>query len=211
MDTIGAAIATFGRRRRALLAVAVVPLLGFGVSLAGGCSGKSAGAKDAEAKSGTSAQASGKPARLTWAAYDKRMEEYAECLRKNGMPSARYKGHDENAKAGDEMAGIPSDANKKLYPAIEKCNGVDPSWEERPVPFSWDKATPEELVTGRAIARCVRSKGVPDYPDPVADPNGLSNAEKDAMEKFTPKLNPKVKEVLPQCYKELGVPDPEEG
>jgi hypothetical protein len=209
MDTLGAAATTLRRRRRILLTVAVTPLLGLGISLAGGCGGKSAEASGStDAAASPSGQAS--PGRLSWAAYDKRMEDYAECLRKNGMPSAKYKGHDENAKPGSEITGMPTDANQKLYPAIEKCHGKEPTWQERPVPFAAEKPSGEDLAKQRLLARCMRENGVPDYPDPVADPNARSDAEKDAFEEnFGPKgKNPKVKPALEKCAKELSLEPP---
>lgn len=187
--------------------MAVTPLLVFGVSLAGGCKEKTAGAGAEPIATGT---VRGKPQKLTWAAYDKRMEEYVECLHKNGMPGVRYKGHDENAKVDEELAGIPADVGEKVYPAFQKCGTIQPTWMERPVPFAHDKASPEDMAIARAMARCIRANGVPDYPDPVPDFHALSTAEKNAIDKFNPKDNPDVKVAMGKCRKDLGLPEPDE-
>jgi hypothetical protein len=94
------------------------------------------------------------------------MRAYAKCMRANGVDMP-----DPN---GDGVAGMPamkagSPELKKMEAASEKCRELLPAdTGER------TKVSPEDLEKSRALARCIRENGLPDFPDPDPETGAVS-------------------------------------
>lgn len=85
---------------------------------------------------------------------------YTKCMRENGVDM------EDPPPGGMAVPGIPAmDAGspemKKVEAAAEKCAELLPAdtAEGR-------KITPEDLEKARALSRCMRENGLPDFPDP---------------------------------------------
>lgn len=87
---------------------------------------------------------------------------FAACMRENGVemadpgPDGRITVHAEKAVEPGAGPGPGSEAGA----ALEKCRGLLPNGGEPP------KLSPEDIEKMRAMARCMRHNGVPDFPDP---------------------------------------------
>jgi hypothetical protein len=196
--------------RNRLLGLALAPVVGAALVIGcAACGTKSKpGVASAAGQNGGPA-ASGAARATSWAAYDKKEEEYAACLRDHGLPNVRYTGHKDSATSpDDEMSGIPADANKVVYPAFEKCTVKGPGRGDRPEPFAEYTMPAAELEQQRAVARCVREHGFPDYPDPDPHP-GPGSPNKYSNNKAG--QNPKLDEAFKTCRRQLGIPEPTGG
>ncbi|NDU77216.1 hypothetical protein GWI34_32025 [Actinomadura sp. DSM 109109] len=136
-------------RRRRLAALALVPALAFGPL---GC-----GAADGGAGGDGTAQA---------ASDDRKMREFAKCMRANGvdMPDpkdGRVQMGTSAAPAGPGRAG--PDTGNKIDAAQKKCAHLMPNGGKPPKP------KPEELAKMRAFSKCMRDNGIAAFPDPQPD------------------------------------------
>jgi hypothetical protein len=116
----------------------------------------------------------------------------------------RYTGHKASAKGEEEeMSGLPADTAQKLYPAFEKCDKKGPGRRDRPEPFAQHTMSAAELAEQRALAKCIREHGFPDYPDP--DPQGHSTPNKYSDNKVG--QDPKLDDAIKTCSRQVGIPE----
>ena len=121
----------------------VVPLLLVTFAL-GGCSGTEDGAAPAPSASADEVT---------------QMRAYAKCMRANGV--------DMPDPTGNGVVGLPamkagSPEIKKIEAASEKCRDLLPAAAAGDPP----KPSPEELEKIRALVKCFRENGLPEFPDP---------------------------------------------
>ncbi|MFB4314796.1 hypothetical protein [Actinomadura sp. 21ATH] len=92
-----------------------------------------------------------------------KMREYAKCMRANGadMPDPSADGRVEvkvsGGKAGEE----------KMKAAERKCRRLMPNGGEPRRPDA------KQLAEMRAMSKCMRENGVPDFPDPDPETGGI--------------------------------------
>jgi hypothetical protein len=79
--------------------------------------------------------------------------KFKECLQKNGVDVAAF----EKGESADGVSGLSE--------AVQECREFLPDGGELP------KLSPAELLKTQQYAKCMRSNGVPDFPDPNADGN----------------------------------------
>jgi hypothetical protein len=87
------------------------------------------------------------------------MRAYAKCMRANGV--------DMPDPSGNGVVGLPamkagSPEIKKVEAATEKCRDLLPAGAGGEP----QKPSPEDLEKARALAKCFRENGMPDFPDP---------------------------------------------
>jgi hypothetical protein len=114
------------------------------------------------------ASAGGKPSAASTSdertAYVDGVREWVKCLRKHHVQVS-----DPDSKGNVEFTG--DKAKLKADPAFraaqeackDKVPPLPPDLEDRPT------LSPKEIAKRRQYARCMRSHGAPDYPDPGAD------------------------------------------
>jgi hypothetical protein len=163
----------------------------------------------AVATAASAAPAVGAPADgVDWTAYDNYMRAFVKCLNDRGLEQARYLGHDR--PMDQELTGMPSDEGATVNPVVTQCSELVKT-VERPVQDAPEKPSEEDLRQGRAFAACMRKNGLPDYPDPMADP-AAADTEKDAELSAQLKTNPKFAAAQRQCAKEFDTqPDGPKG
>ncbi|MDX5456157.1 hypothetical protein ACFWRG_14620 [Micromonospora tulbaghiae] len=130
------------------------------VLVTAGCGGDAKEPSVATAGGTPSAVASGDAV----TAYVEGVRGYVACLRKEGV-----KVSDPDAKGRIEFSGDARavKADPKFRAAQVKCNDLNP-----PVPQGLEDKpalTPEEVEKAREYARCMQTKGAPDFPDPGPD------------------------------------------
>lgn len=152
---------------------------------AAGCAGD-AGTGDGVATAGgpASASASGRPTRGDVA--DK-MRAFAACMREQGidMPDPQV---DADGRVGMQIRGGAEGDPDKLTGAQQTCAHLMPQGDDLPKP---DAAAIEKM---RAMAKCMRENGVPNFPDPSAD--GRIEIKPDSG--FDP-ADPTVREAQKKC------------
>jgi hypothetical protein len=99
------------------------------------------------------------------------LRAYAKCMRENGVDMPDPDG-DGVLRAPAVKAGSPID--KKMETASEKCLPLLPA----DVGGAPQKMTPEDLAKARALAKCMRENGVPEYPDPDPETGAFALPEK---------------------------------
>ncbi|MCA2217599.1 hypothetical protein [Jidongwangia harbinensis] len=137
-----------------MIRLLAVPLLV--VAALGGCAGADEKAPPV-ASAGKGAASSAPAAPADDAAQ---MRKFAQCMRAEGVdiPDPDASGGIA-LRAGDaDKPGSPE--VKKMEAAAEKCRELLPNGGEPP------KMSPEDVTKMRAMAKCVRENGVPDFPDP---------------------------------------------
>jgi hypothetical protein len=129
-------------RRQKLAALAMVPVLAFGVTACGGKGGGTGGKSTAKAASDLDS-----------------MRKFAQCMRENGvdMPDPSADGHFQ-LKATGGKGGMD-----KMKAAETKCRHLMPNGGKP------QKPKPEQLAMMRAMAKCMRQHGLTNFPDPNAD------------------------------------------
>jgi hypothetical protein len=160
------------RRRGARAAVIVVAAGLAGVTLvAAGCGGSS-GAKVAQVGTGSGASASGSSSGS--GSGDPRA--YSACLRRHGLrnfPDPDSEGHLEIPASWGIDLKTGNATSPRASAAAQACRSLLPSLAGRPTAAQEAHALPAML----RFAHCMRSHGVPDFPDP--QPSGaLELAEK---------------------------------
>jgi hypothetical protein len=135
--------------RRPLAAFAIVALISV---IGAGCSNAPAGT------------ATGNSAGNTAAATHEQAEQFATCMRANGVREFP----DPNASGEltiDAIAnGSSLDTNSAAFKqAISACKDLEPPG------FTGDKRSPEQQKAALTFAQCIRDNGVPDFPDPTPD------------------------------------------
>ncbi|MEW2357632.1 hypothetical protein [Spirillospora sp. NPDC029432] len=92
-----------------------------------------------------------------------RMREYAKCMRANGvdMPDPSADGRVEVKVTG----GKPGE--DRLKAAEEKCRKLMPNGGKLPKPDA------KRMAEARAMSKCMRENGVPDFPDPDPETGGI--------------------------------------
>jgi hypothetical protein len=136
--------------------------------LAAGCGGGSSGAGVAQidtTKSGTTGQKSGGSGKRDPAAY-------SACMRKNGVPNFPDPDSNGNIKitGGRDSHGgtFGIDANSSQFRKAQKaCRKLQPNGS-RPSPQEQARMQQQALK----FSQCMRSHGVPKFPDPQFSPNG---------------------------------------
>ena len=143
------------RKRRPPAAVALMALTvaigGCGSTASSGTAGGSASAGNGPA----GATASGGAGGNSRATKQEKAEKFAECMRANGVPHFP----DPNA-AGQFNFGV--DVSAAVFTrAVNACKALQP-----PGTLSAKRSSTQQSAALR-FAQCVRSNGVPDFPDPV--------------------------------------------
>jgi len=151
--------------RRLSAAAALILLLGLGV-LAAGCGGSAGpGVAKAPGSSSTTSASGGGSTKASAAAY-------AACMRKNGVPDfpdpdrqGRFNIETGRAANGDKIG--PDLRSPQFRKAQQACRRLQPSGLT-PTPQERAKAQQQMLK----FAQCMRSHGVPKFPDPTFSPSG---------------------------------------
>jgi hypothetical protein len=162
---------TSSRRRRAggTALVAVVAMLVTGSALlAAGCGGGSSGARVAQIETtatGTNGKKSGGSGKRDPAAF-------SACMRKHGVPNFPDPDSNGNIKitGGRDSHGgtFGIDANSPQFRKAQKaCRKLQPNGS-RPSPQEQARMQQRALK----FSQCMRSHGVPKFPDPQFSPNG---------------------------------------
>jgi len=153
-------------KARPVIGAAVLALLLVLAVLASGCGG-SAGQGVAQAPNGqsTNSDSSSSSSKGNAAAY-------SACMRKNGVPNfpdpdSRGRINIESGReASGKKVGLPLDS-PQFKRAEQACRRLRPSGLT---------PTPQQLARAREqmlrFAQCMRSHGVPKFPDPTFSPNG---------------------------------------
>ncbi|MEU8260482.1 hypothetical protein AB0C02_07660 [Micromonospora sp. NPDC048999] len=145
-------------RRRMSGTLLVLPLL-LGLATAGCARADSDG--DQVATAGGGAAAASPSASVVQVNDEDRQREFAKCMRENGMPDFP---DPEPGEGGGFRIRIPAGQDRdKAQAAVEKCRSLMPNGGQ---PMKLD---PEQVEKVRALARCMRENGVPDFPDPGPD------------------------------------------
>jgi hypothetical protein len=130
------------RTLRPLVALALVAFIG-------------AGCSNAPAKTGTDNGTASSAGTNTKATDRDKAVKFAECLRNNGVPDFP----DPDAK-GEFAYGV-SVTPAVFQKAVNACKDLEP-----PGALSSER-NPEQQTASLRFARCMRDKGVKDFPDPV--------------------------------------------
>nr|WP_221375412.1 hypothetical protein [Actinoplanes polyasparticus] len=98
------------------------------------------------------------------------LRAYAKCMRANGVDMP-----DPN---GDGALGVPamkagSPELKKMDAAIEKCRDLIPGGAGGEP----QKVSAEDLERARALSKCMRENGMPDFPDPDPETGAVALSE----------------------------------
>jgi hypothetical protein len=155
------------RERTAFRGLALLAVVGLSM-LAAACGGGSPSGKVAQVGTTGGTKGSGSSnASGSGSPSDRRgaLVAFSACMRKHGVPNfpdPKAVGHGYGLTIGDEMATSPQFKNaqrvcKKLLP-----NGGTPSPQE----------LAKQLQEALKYAACIRSHGMPDYPDPKAVSGG---------------------------------------
>ncbi|WP_433532805.1 hypothetical protein ACQPYA_12825 [Micromonospora sp. CA-263727] len=132
-----------------------------------GCAGQDDGGTTV-ATAGGAAAAPSASASGTEASDDERRLAFARCMRENGVDMP-----DPGAGNGPTFRFDGSVDRSKVEAAMEKCRELLPNGGQSP------QLDAEQLEQMRAMARCMRENGVPDFPDPA--PDGRIQIQRDAL------------------------------
>jgi hypothetical protein len=168
---------TTGRRRRLPVSGALAAVLALSVCVAAGCGSGSGGpqvasvATTSPATPSTTGNDGAKPAAST--------QTYSACMRSHGVP----KFPDANADGGiaiDSSSGINPDS-AQFKTAEQACQKLAPTGTA-PSPAQQAKNRDQELE----FSACMRSHGLPNFPDPVFSSGGRTQMRIDAKSGLDP-------------------------
>lgn len=91
--------------------------------------------------------------------------QFAECMRSNGVPNYPDPSADGGTLRAMSAAGIDSQSST-YQAALEACRKYTPAGRLTPAQSAADNAR------GIEFAQCMRSHGLPNFPDPTSGPNG---------------------------------------
>jgi hypothetical protein len=139
----------------ALVLVALISLIGAGCGSNAPADTTTAGAgSSGSARNTASAKSSGTDV-STKATKREKAVKFAECVRAHGVPHFPDPG-----TSGDINFGV--DVSKEVFTAaVDACKSLEP-----PGALSAQRSTTQQSAALR-FAQCVRTHGVPDFPDPV--------------------------------------------
>ncbi|MFA1551669.1 hypothetical protein [Actinomadura chokoriensis] len=141
-------------RRKTLAMLALVPALTLGVQ---GCGD---GEKDPKAGGATKAS------------DQKKMREFAQCMRDNGVDME----DPTDGKINIRVSGKPGEGGpgmgNKVDAAQKKCAHLMPNGGKP------EKPDPEQIAKMRALSKCMRDQGITEFPDPEPDGRMLLRAKK---------------------------------
>jgi hypothetical protein len=153
----------FSRRRargcRALPLTAATACLAV---VAAGCGGGGAGPKVADLGTSTGPKSVGVAA----VPGSPSAEAYATCMRSHGVPTFP----DPNSKGQVDASGVANLNSPQYLKAQEICRSLVPSGSDQSI--QGGSLTPQQQAQLLKFARCMRSHGVPKFPDPTS--SGLS-------------------------------------
>jgi hypothetical protein len=161
------------RRRWAPRAALVVPVL---VLVLAGCGTKNAGADNGVASAANAQNAKGKATTTTTMNDEAARLAFTKCLREHGIDvddsgpgtlKGRAGSSSDKKEQGIRIHG--SGDNKKMDAAMKACQKYAPNGGQPP------KLDPKQIEAVRKMAACMRSHGVPSFPDP--DKTGLLKLE----------------------------------
>ncbi|MDT4937934.1 MAG: hypothetical protein QOG80_1605 [Pseudonocardiales bacterium] len=119
---------------------------------------------------------------------------FAECMRSNGVSGFP----DPAASGALTIDGVvngssldPSSAAWKS--AIGACKDLQPPG------FTGTKVTPEQRTARLAFARCMRSNGVPDFPDPTSDGPLIDTNRIPSLAGKDPRSDPGLQAAMQTC------------
>jgi hypothetical protein len=139
------------RKRRALAALAVIPL----VALLSGCG------SSAPAETGTGSSGGGN----NTAAHAQKAVKFAECMRSNGVSQFPDPGASGKFTIDAVANGSSLDTSAPAFKqAISACKDLEPTG------FMGSKRSSQQQGAALKFAQCIRENGVKDFPDPI--PNG---------------------------------------
>jgi len=184
--------------RRALGALVAVPLVVV-LGLAGCGKGNNNGGIATVSGAGAGGQGASPTPSATLSAADA-MLKFAQCMRDHGVD---MKDPDMNGDGNFNIqlgGGSGTPANKdKVDAAMEACKQYMPNGGEPP------KANPEMAAKMRKMAECMRSNGVPSFPDPDPETGGIM-IQGEPGGALDP-MSPTFKAAQAKCNKEAGLPD----
>ncbi|MEU8345500.1 hypothetical protein SAMN05443665_1017101 [Actinomadura meyerae] len=131
-------------RRTTLAVLALVPVLALGAQ---GCGG----GKDAAGSGGGNA------------GDDKKMREFAQCMRENGVDMPDPKDGKVEIRASAEPGGGAEQTDEKIQAAQKKCARLMPNGGKP------KKPDPGHVAKMRAFSKCMRDQGISGFPDPEPD------------------------------------------
>ena len=149
------------RGRVRLLACWPVAAVLLAAVLVAGCGGSSSGGGVAHIKSSTTAKAgtksAGKPNVLA----------FAQCMRKHGVPNFP----DPNSSGQLDLSGVNAQS-PAFQTAANDCKSFGVGGTPKPI-----TQTPQMQAAGLKMASCMRSHGVPNYPDgPITRSSGINES-----------------------------------
>jgi hypothetical protein len=176
---MGAAAARRARARFGLALVAVVTLIG-----TAGCGGASSG--PAVSGPGTTDAGSAGAQTVSEASVFNRALAFAQCMRTRGEPNFP----DPTRKGGSVQetitAGSGVDPNSPRFTAARNaCKRLLPN-NGAPAPSPGQTLTPAEQADYLEAAACMRSHGVPDFPDPTFQGDSVTFNSKTPIDTNTP-------------------------
>jgi hypothetical protein len=141
-----------------------------------GCGTRNGGADDGVASAVNAGANKGKTTTTTKPVDDETARvAFTKCLREHGVqvddaPAGMVKGRPGSA-SGKQQGGIRIEAKdaKKMEAASKACQKYAPNGGQPP------KLDPKQIEAVRKMAACMRSHGVPSFPDP--DKNGMLKIE----------------------------------
>jgi hypothetical protein len=165
--------------RNRVLGIALVPLVGLGLTFACVACGQKTEPGVASGGTPASSGASGAAGGGSWAAYDTTMRAFVTCMHEHGKTGVRYEGHKDTALTfDDELSGMPKGAPVAAAPvgqsqsldarsACMQATFGDRSYPgNRPQPYTQPTVPADERVKNQAFSKCMREHGFTDYPDP---------------------------------------------
>lgn len=169
-DTARSLAGSKRRQRRGFgVSLAVAPLLAFAL-LAAGCGGGSkdpaaAGAGRSTTTAPSAAAASGLPSPPSQAQQQQELLQLAECMRSNGEPNFPDPSPSAGILGMVENSGV--DPQSPAFQAAWKaCKKYGPGGNLTPAQSAAENAE------GVQESQCMRSHGVPNFPDPTTGPVG---------------------------------------
>ena len=100
----------------------------------------------------------------TLAAAAQKGVRFAECMRNHGVP--QFPDPDASGRLTIDAVANRSSVDTRapaFTQAVRACQSLEPAG------FTGSKRSPQQQQAGLEFARCIRSSGVPDFPDPTPD------------------------------------------